>query len=136
MTNGSDGDDAVFVHRNDFAELKRMQHVCYKLSKKSGWWTDLETGEPLLRNKAELLCLIHSEISETLEGVRKQTRDKHLPNRSTEEVELADAVIRILDYAGGFDLDLAGAVFEKLKYNQQRADHKLENRKLEGGKKI
>lgn len=50
------------------------------------------------------------------------------------EVELADAVIRIFDLAGGFNLDLGGAIAEKPAYNANRADHKPENRKLDGGK--
>jgi hypothetical protein len=50
------------------------------------------------------------------------------------EVELADALIRILDLAGALHLDLAGAVQEKLAYNAVREDHKVENRKAEGGK--
>jgi NTP pyrophosphatase (non-canonical NTP hydrolase) len=52
------------------------------------------------------------------------------------EVELADLMIRALDLAGAMDLDLGGAVAEKLLYNQSRADHKPENRALEGGKKF
>lgn len=100
------------------------------------WWVDIETGKPLNRNKAELLCLIHSEISECLEGVRKELPDAHLPHRSMEEVELADALIRIFDYAAGYGLDLQGAYLEKMAYNATRADHKPENRKLPGGKKF
>ena len=52
-----------------------------------------------------------------------------------EEVELADTVIRIMDYAGRWGLDIGGAIMEKLEYNKNRADHKIENRKL-GGKKF
>jgi NTP pyrophosphatase (non-canonical NTP hydrolase) len=100
------------------------------------WWHDMETGERIERNKGELLCLIHSEISECLEGVRKNAMDDKLPHRRAEEVELADALIRILDYAGGFGLDLAGAFAEKMTYNQQRADHSHEHRRQAGGKKF
>jgi NTP pyrophosphatase (non-canonical NTP hydrolase) len=93
------------------------------------WWQDLETGQPIVRNKAELLCLIHSEISECLEGIRRNAPDAKLPHRSAEEVELADALIRILDYAGGFGLDLHGAFHEKMAFNRQRADHSLDHRR-------
>jgi len=102
----------------------------------AAWWVDLETGEPLDRNKGELLALIHSEVSECLEGVRKGLWDDHLPHRTMEEVELADTMIRILDYAGGFGLDIGGALCEKMAYNAKRADHKPENRRKGGGKKF
>jgi hypothetical protein len=52
------------------------------------------------------------------------------------EVELADAVIRIFDMAGGLGLDVGGAIAEKLVYNGKRADHKPENRRDVGGKKF
>jgi len=100
------------------------------------WWEDLKTGRRLIRNKGELLALIHSEISEALEGERKDLMDDHLPHRKMAEVELADAVIRIFDYAGGFGYDLAGALFEKLEYNAQREDHKKSARIKKGGKKF
>ncbi|WP_144999807.1 nucleoside triphosphate pyrophosphohydrolase family protein [Polystyrenella longa] len=100
----------------------------------ANWWIDLETGKRKERNVGELLCLVHSEISEGMEGHRKNLMDDHLPHRSMIEVELADALIRIMDIAGGLNLDLPGAVIEKLIYNQQRADHKLEKRRKEGGK--
>lgn len=100
------------------------------------WWHNLETGARLERNKGELLALIHSEISEVLEGVRKNKMDDHIKHRKAEEVELADALIRIFDYAAGFGLDLEGAYQEKSAYNKVRADHTAEHRKLANGKKF
>lgn len=98
------------------------------------WWTDIRTGDPLKRNVGEMLCLVHSEISEAMEGHRKGLNDDHLPSRPMIEVELADAVIRIFDIAAGLGLDLGGAYVEKLAYNRNRADHKKEARLAEGGK--
>jgi len=156
------------------------------------WWTDINTGQPLQRNKGELLMLVITEFAEAVEGIRKNLMDDHLPHRKMEEVEMADAVIRLLDYAGGFgvqllgspdinqdveitgdnkaeiilelcvvvafakhnelhltgaihfiaaycakfNLDLWGAVDEKMAYNMTRADHSHEARLADGGKKF
>lgn len=99
------------------------------------WWHSPKTGRPLKRNKGEMLCLIHSEISEAMEGARKGLKDDHLPHRAMEEVELADALIRILDYAHGHGFDIGAAVYEKLVYNRTRADHSKAARLSKNGKK-
>ena len=122
----------------------RLQKACHAFALRGGWWTDLKTGEnltskpgePVKISIPEKLCLIHSEVSEALEGARKNLMDDHLPLRTSLEVELADAVIRCFDLAGGLGLDLGGAIAEKLFYNANRADHKPENRLKENGKQF
>ena len=84
----------------------------------------------------ELLMLIVSEISEAMEGERKDLMDDKLPHRKMAEVELADALIRIFDYAGAYGLDLGGAFTEKMEYNAKREDHTVEARRGEHGKKF
>lgn len=134
----------------DLAALQRAGHdltyFCHGQSKGNGWWTNLTTGETLVssgyplitptKNVGELLMLIVTELAEGMEGCRKGLMDDKLTHRSMLEVELADAVIRIFDMAGGLGLDVAGAIGEKLAFNDTRADHKIENRLAVGGKKI
>lgn len=117
-------------------DLNQMVKGIHNRNIKAGWWSNLETGEPLDRNDGEMIALMHSELSEALEGVRKNQMDDHLTNRPMVEVEMADTIIRIMDYCGGRGLDLGGALVEKLEYNANRLDHKIENRLKDGGKKI
>lgn len=117
--------------------VQGAQLLCHGLAVRSGWWTSRLTHKPLDQtqvNFAEKLCLIHSEISEAMEGDGKDLMDDHLPHRKMAEVELADAMIGILDLAGFKGYDLAGAMIEKLAYDQQRADHQAAARNAPGGK--
>lgn len=125
------------AEENDALIAALINSLCADIHQMNrGWWTDLTTGEyPIKRNVGELLALVHGELSEALEGHRKNLRDEHLPLRPSIEVELADAMIRIMDMAAGLELDLGGAFVEKSIYNQKRADHKIENRKKADGKK-
>lgn len=118
-------------------------------SKAAGWWNHAAIGDvteilcdpqtsiqKLLAGAlvAQKLCLVHSEVSEAMEGHRKGLMDDKLPHRPMIEVELADAMIRILDLAGALGLDLGGAYVEKRAFNDVRPDHKAEAREAAGGK--
>jgi NTP pyrophosphatase (non-canonical NTP hydrolase) len=118
------------------AGLRCLTREIHRRNREAGWWTDLATGEPKQRNVGEMLMLVVTELAEAMEGHRKGKMDDHLPSRPMIEVELADVLVRVFDIAGGLDLDLAGAYAEKVAYNLERADHKLEARQQPGGKAI
>lgn len=109
-------------------QIKELQRKIHEQNVKMGWWNNP-------RERGTLLMLIVSEVSEAMEGERKDLMDDHLPHRKMAEVELADAMIRIMDYAEAFGYDLSGAINEKIQYNLTRADHQKENREKENGKR-
>lgn len=75
-----------------------------------GWWIN---ERPL----PELLCLLHSEISEALEAYRNGVLEGE-PHCVSEE--LADLVIRVWDMCGGLGIDIADAVNKKHEQNLKR----------------
>lgn len=129
--------------------LTAMSKEIFESNEAVGWWSKSDTDR-LLRSQSDgnkysqeiatliacKIALCHSELSEALEGMRKGLMDDHLPHRPMVEVEFADTIIRILDLSGFLGLDIGGALEEKFKYNQTRADHKLNNRQASGGKTI
>lgn len=85
-------------------------------ARSKGFWED-----GVERNDGEMLCLVHSEISEVLEALRAgNPLDSKVPEFSGAEVELADAVIRIMDLAYARGWNVAGAIEAKMKYNANR----------------
>ena len=83
------------------------------------------------------LALTTGEISEALEAVRKNVgADKHLPEFLAEETEIADVIIRLMNYATDRHLRLAEAIVAKNNYNRTRHDHSKEHRATEHGKRF
>lgn len=121
----------------DFSSLATaindLSNICRQRA--DSWYYDLKTGERLVMNDGERMMLMVSEIAEAFEGKRKDLMDSHLTHRKAVDVELADLLIRVLDYAGENCQDLGGALIEKLEYNRNRADHKKEARLGANGKK-
>lgn len=113
------------MNLNDYAS------ECHKAAER--WWQDPKTGKRIERNKGEMLMLMVSELAEAMEGERKDLMDTKLPDRKMAEVELADCLIRIFDYAGAHGYDLEGAYIEKMAFNKTREDHSHEARLKAGG---
>lgn len=118
--------------------VSALVHHSHSQSFNAGWWHDQDKNS-LIGDRFVIgtkLMLTVSELSEAMEGFRKNLMDDKLPSRSMVEVELADAMIRIADLAGSLKLDLAGAILEKMAFNAIRPDHKVENRAKADGKKF
>lgn len=83
-----------------------------------GFW---DNADDSLIAKSGRLMLMVSELGEACEAQRKGIEhSEHIPEFTGEEEELADVIIRILDYAGRYKLRLANALITKMQYNATR----------------
>ena len=104
----------VPYQKNLTESLRTMQHAIHQNAVEHGWW-----DEP--REDGTVLALIHAEVSECLEALREgNPPDKQCPGFSQGEIELADVVIRIMDFCERKGWSLGKAIVAKHEFNKGR----------------
>ena len=93
--------------------FEQLQNTITAAMSAQGFWDSANTGEKI--------ALMHSELSEMLEADRKSIEvSEHIPEFSGVEEELADLIIRALDFAGYHQLRLGEAILAKMTFNLNR----------------
>lgn len=92
------------ISHREMVALTSIAYKVHNVALKHGWWDEE-------RNLGEVLCLIHSEVSEALECLRN--------NGGTENFaeELADILIRTLDLAAKLNINIGYALLVKNEKN-------------------
>jgi len=88
-------------------EIRELQKEVHEIACDKGWWG------PGHKLPLGVLCLIHSEVSEAVEAWRDGDEIKFAE-------ELADVVIRTLDAAEAYGIDLQNAILAKNEFNKTR----------------
>lgn len=104
--------------------LNRLRDICHGDAKNNGWWDEE-------RDFAEIIANFHGEVSELWEAYRdaklsdpcdkaEQMAAAGLQPLTCQEEELADIIIRVMDYAGYAGVDIDMAVQNKIGFNLMR----------------
>lgn len=78
----------------------------------------IDLTHPLV--KTTKVMLVVTELAELVEGVRKPAVQASIEGFTNEEEEIADAIIRLLDYAGQYRLRIAEVIEAKMEHNEGR----------------
>lgn len=101
--------------------LDEFQRQVHETAVEKGHW-DQVNGDP--HHLLAKLALVSCEVSEAIEEVRlKAPRRSAKIQQTAEAEELADVLIRLLDYAEARGVSLGRAAFEKALFNRRR-EHK------------
>jgi len=172
------------TQRYHAVSLRSFYTDVHESNVKAGWWTNIQTGQPLKRSVGEMFMLFVTELAEAYDAYQSGEPDDKLPQHPGLGVELGDLQIRFADFCGALfagrivestgtrnpgdsmfaevcaiarkyeairktdvavgepelgdylpPQDVAQMIIDKLIYNEQRADHKVENRLKADGKR-
>ncbi len=107
--------------------LNQLRDEIHQNAIEHGWWDEE-------RSFGDIIALCHSELSEALEEHRNGRLPTGIYYSNIEKpegipIELADCIIRILDYCGKVGINIEEAISFKHEYNKTRPYR-------HGGKKI
>lgn len=97
------------------SELNRFMFDIHKTASDHGFWdTPQKLSDFSDLQFSSAIALVGTELSEALEAKRKGKDDGYIAE------ELGDAIIRILDLAEAYKLDVVRAMIEKSEHNKAR----------------
>lgn len=100
-------------------EFSKWQKKSHQIAQDKGWHDAYDEITPY--HIAAWVALAHSELSEALNAFRKPGQpDEHCPQFKSEEIELADVVIRLMDTCEALGINLGAAIVAKMHFNEKR----------------